>query len=130
MRGKIAEALEYLKLRGRSAENLEYLRPGGDPLQLDGVPGVRVYILGPPEDPGLLKTSSVTEEMKGQDLIYHLATMVTWAWMHWELPWLPSRARLRQMGSGISHFLTSTASLARFRCSREPLFRPHQGFRI
>jgi len=73
--GKISEALDYLKLRGKEAENLQYLKPGGDPLELDGVEGVRVYVLGPPEDPNLLKTSRVTEELKSQDLIYHLAAM-------------------------------------------------------
>ena len=73
--GRIAEALEYLKLRGKAAENIEYLKPGCDPLELDGVKGVRVYVLGPPEDPILLKTSQATAEMKSQDLIYHLAAI-------------------------------------------------------
>jgi hypothetical protein len=73
--GRIAEALEYLKLRGKAAENVQYLKPGGAPLELDGVEGLRVYVLGPPEDPSLLKTSKVTEELKSQDVIYHLAAI-------------------------------------------------------
>jgi hypothetical protein len=72
--GRIAEALEYLKLRGKAAENIEYLKPGCDPLEMDGVKDVR-YVLGPPEDPTLLKTSQVTAEMKSQDLIYHMAAI-------------------------------------------------------
>jgi hypothetical protein len=71
--GTIAEALEYLKERGRNAGVLKFLEPGDGPLSLDGVPGVRVYALGPPRDPILLKTSAVTAEMKDQDVIYHLS---------------------------------------------------------
>ena len=71
--GKIAEALEYLKLRGRRAENLEFLEPGTGPIELDGVEGVRVYVLGPPRDPILLKGSEVTEQLKKDGVIYHLA---------------------------------------------------------
>ena len=73
--GKISEAMEYLKLRGREAENIQYLKPGGEALELEGVEGVRVYVLGPPEDPSLLKTSRVTEELKSQDLVYDLAAI-------------------------------------------------------
>jgi hypothetical protein len=69
----IAEALDYLKFRGRKAENLEYLEPGTGPLALDGVDGVRAYILGPPRDPILLKGSEVTKQLKKDGMIYHLA---------------------------------------------------------
>jgi len=70
--GLIAEALEYLKLRGKDAGTLEFLEPGQGPRTLDGVDDVRVYVLGPPRDPTLLKTSGVTEKMKGDSVIYHL----------------------------------------------------------
>jgi len=70
----IAEALEYLKLRGKAARNLEYFDPGTGPLTLDGVDDVRVYVLGPPRDPILLKGSEVTEQMKRDGVIYHLAS--------------------------------------------------------
>jgi hypothetical protein len=70
--GRIADALEYLKLRGKDAGNLEYLEPGDGPLNLEGVDGVRVYVLGPPRDPTLLKTSGVTKAMKDDEVIYHL----------------------------------------------------------
>jgi hypothetical protein len=70
--GKISEALEYLKLRGTEAGDLQYLEPGQEPLALDGVDGVRVYVLGPPLDPLLLKGSEVTEKMKRDGVIYHL----------------------------------------------------------
>jgi beta-lactamase superfamily II metal-dependent hydrolase len=71
--GKIADALEYLKLRGKNAGDLRYLVPGAAPFELDGVDGVRVYVLGPPRDPILLKGSEVTEQMKREDVIYHLS---------------------------------------------------------
>jgi hypothetical protein len=70
--GLIAEALEYLKLRGKEAGTLKFLEPGEGPLSLDGVDDVRVYVLGPPRDPTLLKTSAVTARMKGDSIIYHL----------------------------------------------------------
>jgi len=70
--GKISEAMEYLKLRGKNANDMRYLRPGDGPFELGGVPSVRAYVLGPPEDPILLRTSAVTEEMKRQDVVYHL----------------------------------------------------------
>lgn len=71
--GLISEALEYLKLRGKDAGTMQFLEPGEGPLTLEGVEGVRVYVLGPPRDPMLLKTSGVTEAMKSKDIIYHLA---------------------------------------------------------
>ena len=71
--GRVAEALEYLKARGDAAGDLQYLEPGGEPLTLPGVPGVRVYVLGPPRDPSLLKGSEVTEQMKKEDVVYHLS---------------------------------------------------------
>ncbi len=71
--GRIADALEYLKRRGTDAGRLEYLEPGDGPLELDGVDGVRVYVLGPPRDPILLKGSEVTERLKREGVIYHLA---------------------------------------------------------
>src|SRR6185312_2189804 len=70
--GKIADALEYLKLRGKKAGELQYLEPGDGPLELSGVDDVRVYVLGPPRDPALLKGSEVTEQMKRKGVIYHL----------------------------------------------------------
>lgn len=71
--GKIADAMEYLKLRGKDAGELRFLEPGQGPLALDGVEGVRVYVLGPPLDPILLKGSRVTEQMKKDDIVYHLS---------------------------------------------------------
>ena len=72
--GKIAEALEYLKLRGKDAGNLQYLDQGEGPFELDGVEGVRVFVLGPPRDPLLLKGSEVTQQMLKDDVIYHLSS--------------------------------------------------------
>lgn len=70
--GRISDAMAYLKLRGKDAGDLRYLEPGGEPFELDGVEGVRVYVLGPPVDPILLKTSEVTEGMKRDGFVYHL----------------------------------------------------------
>ena len=70
---KVADAMEYLKLRGKEAGDLRFLEPGGDPLSLDGVEDVRVYVLGPPHDPAALKTSAVSEAMKRDDTVYHLS---------------------------------------------------------
>jgi beta-lactamase superfamily II metal-dependent hydrolase len=71
--GKIAEALEYLKVRGKDAGDLRYLEPGTGPIELHGLEGVRVFVLGPPRDPSLLRASKVTEADKKDDVIYHLA---------------------------------------------------------
>lgn len=69
----VAQAMEYLKLRGRQAGDLRFLEPGGAPIALPGVPGVRVYVLGPPHDPQMLKNSQVTEQMKRDGVVYHLS---------------------------------------------------------
>jgi hypothetical protein len=71
--GKISEALEYLKLRGKDAGDLRYLEPGTGPFAVEGLTGVRVYVLGPPLDPILLKSSEVTERMKRDRVVYHLS---------------------------------------------------------
>jgi beta-lactamase superfamily II metal-dependent hydrolase len=70
--GKVADALEYLKLRGKEAGDLRYCEPGEDPFELDGVPGVLVYVLAPSPDPGFMKVSEVTKQMQKDDIVYHL----------------------------------------------------------
>ncbi len=72
--GRIADALEYLKLRGRAADALSYLEPGDGPLTLDEVADVRVFVLGPPRDPLLLKGSEVTAKHQRDHVVYHLAS--------------------------------------------------------
>lgn len=48
------EAMEWLRdVYGK--DKTEFLRPGDGPIELDGVPGARVYVLGPPEDPDLIR---------------------------------------------------------------------------
>ncbi|WZO99815.1 hypothetical protein EP7_001428 [Isosphaeraceae bacterium EP7] len=69
----VAEAIEYLKHRGEDAGDLRYLEPGTGPIEMDGVTDVRAYVLGPPRDPILLKGSEVTEQLKRDGVIYHLA---------------------------------------------------------
>ncbi len=72
---RVADAMTYLKLRGSEAGDLRFLEPGGEPFGIDGVDGVRVYVLGPPKDPSMLKTSAITEAMKRDHVIFHLAAM-------------------------------------------------------
>jgi len=74
---KVADAVEYLKQRGKDADDLQFLEPGGEPIRPDGLPGFRFYVLGPPRDPRFLKTSAITQQMKKDDVIYHLTRMGT-----------------------------------------------------
>lgn len=69
----IADAMNYLRGRGRKSGVLEYFEPGTGPLQLDGVEGVRVYVLGPPRDRDLLLGSEVTKKMEEDGTVYHLS---------------------------------------------------------
>lgn len=65
----VADALAYLKTRGKAGE-LRYLEPGeAFPL---GTSGVRVHVLGPPRDARTLKSSEVTQQMKHDEVVYHL----------------------------------------------------------
>lgn len=50
------EAMEWLRdVYGKG--KTEFLHPCDGPIELDGVSGARVYVLGPPEDPDLIKRS-------------------------------------------------------------------------
>jgi hypothetical protein len=71
-RKTIADALDYLRGRGEQAGNLRYFEPGTGPLTLEGVEGVRAYVLGPPRDRDLLLGSEVTKEMQESGVVYHL----------------------------------------------------------
>jgi hypothetical protein len=42
---------------------------------MPGLSGVRVYVLGPPREARDLKTSAVTEQMKRDEIVYHLANV-------------------------------------------------------
>ena len=66
--GKTRAAFEYLL--GRSDVQNRFLHPKNDPLSLPGVPGVRVFVLGPPEDEGMIKRSAPTK--KGHE-VYEFA---------------------------------------------------------
>lgn len=72
---KVADAMAYLKQRGKDAQDLRFLEPGGSPIELEDLDGFRFYVLGPPRDPNFLKTSAVTQKMKEDGVIYHLAQM-------------------------------------------------------
>jgi hypothetical protein len=67
----VEDALRYLKARGEAACDLRYLEPGQS-LAPRGLKDVNVHVLGPPTDPRWIKTSSVTEQMKRDHVVYHL----------------------------------------------------------
>ena len=62
-----AKALEWVK--GRQAQ-IKYLRPGEQLFDLPGLPGIRVYVLGPPHDRRLIKRS---DPSKAHPEVYELA---------------------------------------------------------
>lgn len=66
--GKVRQAFDYLA--GRAGVEVQYLRPTDAPHTLPDVSGVRVYVLGPPEDEGLIKRSDPTKTGKE---VYELA---------------------------------------------------------
>lgn len=67
--GKTRAAFDYLSQRQDVA--VRYRHPAEPPIDLENVDGVRVYVLGPPEDEGLIKRSSPTK--KGQE-VYEFAS--------------------------------------------------------
>jgi hypothetical protein len=62
--GKTRAAFEYLMKR--SGTKVRYRRPSDVPTVLAGTSGVRAYVLGPPENEGLLKRSAPTK--KGREV--------------------------------------------------------------
>ncbi len=67
--GKTREAFDYLL--HRSGVKTRYCAPNNPPMSLPGVPGLRVYVLGPPEDEALIKKSSPSS--KGRE-VYKLVS--------------------------------------------------------
>ncbi|HEX9869282.1 MAG TPA: hypothetical protein VGC99_11935, partial [Candidatus Tectomicrobia bacterium] len=57
-KGKTEEAWDYLLEKGRKI----YCVPQKRPLELDGVGGVRIYVLGPPQDPEYIRKRLSTKE--------------------------------------------------------------------
>jgi len=64
----IAKAFENLKQK--CPAGTEYLKPGQKPMPIPGVPGTRVFVLGPPEDEKALHR--LDSEKEG--VLYHVAT--------------------------------------------------------
>jgi len=58
--GRTREAFEYLM--NRRGIQTEFLYPHKPPLTLPGVPNVRVYVLGPPEDESYIKKSAPSKK--------------------------------------------------------------------
>lgn len=67
--GKTRAAFEYLM--HRSGVRTRYCNPSKPPITLDDVEGVRVYVLGPPQDEVLLKKSAPTKS--GRE-VYEMAS--------------------------------------------------------
>ncbi len=63
---KVRSARDAAKALGK--DGVRYLEPGTPPLDLPGVPGVKVYVLGPPRDTSLLKLTTKAGEMYGVSL--------------------------------------------------------------
>jgi hypothetical protein len=60
--GKSRAAFDYPGKR--PGIQVRYCYPNADPVSFTGVPGIRVYTLGPPEDEGLIKRSAPTKKGK------------------------------------------------------------------
>ncbi len=67
--GKSREAFDYLK--NRRDVKTRYLVPGKEAPRMKGAAGVRVYVLGPPQDEGFIKKSAPTKA--GQE-VYEFAS--------------------------------------------------------
>ena len=66
--GATAQAMENARaLGGRNGEHVRYWKPGDTPWTSADLPGVRIYVLGPPRDEAMLKKTFVASE------VYHLA---------------------------------------------------------
>jgi len=63
-----AKALEWVKSR---QAQIKYLHPGEQLFDLPGLPGIRVFVLGPPHDRRLIKQS---DPSKAHPEVYELAT--------------------------------------------------------
>ena len=57
-------------LRDSARGRIRWLQPGDDPLSIPGVDGIRVFVLGPPRDPKLLRRS---DPSKRTPEVYQLA---------------------------------------------------------
>jgi hypothetical protein len=66
--GRTRQAFDYLM--NRQNVRTRYLEPGKAPRTLPGVPGLRVYTFGPPQDEGMIKRSAPTK--KGRE-VYELS---------------------------------------------------------
>jgi hypothetical protein len=67
--GKTRAAFDYLMQRQNV--RTRYVEPGKAPRTLPGVAGIRVYVLGPPQDEGMIKRSTPTK--KGRE-VYELSS--------------------------------------------------------
>lgn len=64
--GATAQAMQNARsLGGANAQHVRYWKPGDPPWSDKTLPGVRIYILGPPRDEALLKKTFATDEVYG-----------------------------------------------------------------
>ena len=63
VKGGTKDAWDYLRKRGEESK-IEYCYPGRKPLNLSAVEGVRIYVLGPPEDRKMINKLNPTKTGK------------------------------------------------------------------
>lgn len=68
------DALEYIS--HHKTAQIRYCTPGGEPLSIGGLDGVRIYVLGPPQEESLLMRS---EPSASGDEVYHEITRLSLA---------------------------------------------------
>ena len=97
-----AKVMDWVK--GRENARLRYFKPGGEPVQAPGADCVRVYVLGPPRDPKMLRKSNPSAR-RAKFMSWPIWTGRTWG----SLP--PWRPWLRAGTSAGSRSMTGFASL-------------------
>ena len=64
--GATAQAMQNARsLGGANGQRVRYWKPGDPPWSEKTLPGVRIYVLGPPRDEALLKKTFATDEVYG-----------------------------------------------------------------
>ena len=108
------DALDYLKAR---AATVRYCHPTDAPRELSGVAGLRVYVLGPPENAALVRQSEVSAS---RDEIYNIAPRVA--------PDLGLSAALDGTQPDRGCPFDAAHRISTKQAKTQPFFREHYGF--
>jgi len=122
--------IDFLRGKAKKAprDPGDYRRPGMGPLPLPGVPGVQVYVLGPPEDlqaiRNLERKSELypEEEPVDEDTAFAAAVFAAGAGMRPDEQWLFDRSRPFDRSFGLS------TEEAREHPDYGPFYKTHYGF--